>query len=554
MLIRMTLATWAPCAAQTALCESIVLAAHLAHPKGGQTENHKDIIAYVTFPAHERDTLRTPYAQRILQSAQVEEVHKTLGTNLFLALLRETLWFVKEGHIFVQVCGRPWKRTVKKDDYFIRRMKFMYALERREDDTYERVSDMCRRVFGLAGRHLKPRYVRLLRSLADFRDHMNDDTPALAGRRAIPFSRIARDLWHYVKRITPYELFGESKFNMRLVRWAIYSLARNGPGKGLSVRPFATLWRLREAEPFTRQMVLDWLKYLLGEVCVKWIRQRYYISERYCFNKETWRREHRRVPERLRPKVAVAPAGATSLPLRLLPKGPNVFSEVRPLVPQRLLPQKLWDLKVAQKVLQLFLPEEVIPNLSRCKRLIRESDATWCVHLDVRFAYDIINQAILWELLNEAVEKGPSHGRGNYVRTNGWKTQVNPRSFPRDALVSDLTTHTTMSKERLLEIIHEVIFENYVIHNGRTFLLQRGIPQGSSLSQLLCSFYLHFAVRPQSGRTLRHTDDQLYLCNSKEECLAHVEDMQNQFVPWNWKKFKMSQREGKWCGIELQKK
>lgn len=150
----------------------------------------------------------------------------------------------------------------------------MYAQERREDSTYERVSDMCRRVFGLSGRHLKPLYVKLLPHLESFRDYMNDDTPALQGKRAIP-----KELWHYVKRITPLELFDQSSFNMRLVRWAIYQFVQGGPGRGINVRPFATMWRLKN---FTRQMVLDWLKHLFGEVCIMWIRQRYYISERFC--------------------------------------------------------------------------------------------------------------------------------------------------------------------------------------------------------------------------------------------------------------------------------
>lgn len=556
-MIRMTLETWAEhCGAfaNGPLKDSVVLCEKYDSSffSREKTVSHQGIIDHVTIPAHEKDVVRTPYAQQVLRSSEAESVHDYLGTDLFLVLLRETLWFVKwrDAKVFVQVCGRPWKRGVKKDDYYISKMRFMYAQERREDSTYERVSDLCRRIFGLSGRHLKPRYVKLLPHLEHLRDHLNDDTPALQGRRVIPFSRIAKELWHYVKRITPFELFDHSSFNMRLVRWAIYQFVHGGPGRGINLRAFATMWRLKK---FTRQMVLDWLKHLFGEVCVKWIRQRYYISERFCFNKETWKRHHRRPPERLRPVLVVRNAGSQRL--RLVPKGATVFCEVRPLVPQRNIPQREWDLRVAQKVLQLYLPEGIVPNLQKCKRLIRESNASWSVQLDIRYAYDMINQDILWKILVDQLEGGANGGTVAYVRTNGWKTQVSPRSFPRDALISDLSSRCYMSKERLLEILREVIFENYVTHQGRTYRLERGIPQGSSVSQLLCAFYLYKAIRPkfapEGSLLLRHVDDQLFLCFSKEECLSHLEDMRKQHVPWNWKKFKIARRQGTWCGINI---
>ncbi len=561
--LRMTLATWAVHNGITSydgpLHDSVVLcekpnAQHFFFPPLVQV-SHAAIIEHVTMPAGERNVVRTPYAQQVLRSIEAEGVHKKIGTDRMLALLRSALWFVKwrEERIFVQVCGLPWKRPKAKDEYFVRRMSFMFAQERREDAPYERASDMCRRIFGLNGRHLRPRFVRLLPHFAELRDHMCDDSPALQGKRAIPLTRVAKDLWHYVRRITPFELFGGSKFNMRLVRWGIYQFVgrASGPLRGINLRPLATLWRLRSNDTFTRQMVLDWLKHLFSSVCVMWIRQRYYVSDQYCFNKESWRRMHKRPPARLKPKVIAEKVFAS--PLCLVPKSPVLFCEVRPLIPNRLPFQEAWEHKVAQKVLQLFLPPQVVPNLTECKRLIQSSSATWSVHLDVRYAYDMINQAFLWQLLNEQI-KG-SGATVHYVRINGSLTKVSPGSFPRNALVSDLTTTCFMSKERLLQILHKVIFDNYVYHQGRTYRLERGIPQGSSLSQLLCSFYLFKLIRPtflpKGCLILRHTDDQLFLCSSKEECLKHMEDMQQQFVPWNWRKFKMSQREGKWCGIEL---
>jgi telomerase reverse transcriptase len=59
----------------------------------------------------------------------------------------------------------------------------------------------------------------------------------------------------------------------------------------------------------------------------------------------------------------------------------------------------------------------------------------------------------------------------------------------RGSVATDQIVHNVWSRSSLLQLLREHIFSNVVRHNGRMFLQQTGIPQGSVLSSLLCSLY-----------------------------------------------------------------
>ncbi|KAL1918651.1 uncharacterized protein VTP21DRAFT_2673 [Calcarisporiella thermophila] len=103
----------------------------------------------------------------------------------------------------------------------------------------------------------------------------------------------------------------------------------------------------------------------------------------------------------------------------------------------------------------------------------------------------------------------------------------------RHVVLVDQVVHTYEDRESLLALLQEHVSSN-LIKIGKKFYKQTlGIPQGSVLSTLLCSYYygdlekkkLQFVVSDKNGALLRFVDDFLYISTIKENVAKFLQCM-----------------------------
>ncbi|PJF18822.1 hypothetical protein PSACC_01327 [Paramicrosporidium saccamoebae] len=162
------------------------------------------------------------------------------------------------------------------------------------------------------------------------------------------------------------------------------------------------------------------------------------------------------------------------------------------------------------------------------------------VKFDIRSCFDTIPHEKLLEVLNNVIDRD-SYSVQRYdvsVKNNGTiKTKFRRIAFPEDniqrikslcqagvmrcsnGLIVDKVLGTSLAREKLLKQLEDHVLRNVVKIDGKYYRQRIGIPQGSMLSTLLCSFfygamdrlYLSKFMEHAGSLLLRFIDDILFI-------------------------------------------
>ncbi|XP_068668611.1 telomerase reverse transcriptase [Aristolochia californica] len=154
--------------------------------------------------------------------------------------------------------------------------------------------------------------------------------------------------------------------------------------------------------------------------------------------------------------------------------------------------------------------ERLFPFITRVRRNLPMTARFFIVGCDVRKAFDTIDQDKLIHVMNEILQKSEYHLQKvaqvhctkDAVRVHYDQVAVNVGSnaniMKYTSLVPDRSSHSVhvnqfrvkqLRNQCLLHLLHEHVKGNLVLLGPYLYLQHVGIPQGSVLSSLLCSFY-----------------------------------------------------------------
>ncbi|KAG8899700.1 hypothetical protein FRB99_006494 [Tulasnella sp. 403] len=210
----------------------------------------------------------------------------------------------------------------------------------------------------------------------------------------------------------------------------------------------------------------------------------------------------------------------------------------------------------------VFGVNEIYSQLKAYRKRILRQDLTlpklYFVKVDVRAAFDTIDQEKLISILHHILSTDDYNvRRWSRIMQSGGKTK---RSFHRKAGPSwkdaqflnfaeslakvlhhavfvDQVAYKSADKEQVLELLEEHIEANLVKIGPHFYRQKIGIPQGSVLSTLLCSFFygdmeqkkFHFRNDPRN-LLLRYVDDYLFV-TTKLSMALHFLDVMTQGHP-----------------------
>jgi telomerase reverse transcriptase len=199
---------------------------------------------------------------------------------------------------------------------------------------------------------------------------------------------------------------------------------------------------------------------------------------------------------------------------------------------------------------------DIYARLKPFKKKIESQDGSlpplYFAKLDVKAAFDSIRQDKLLEIVEQIIKEEeycmykysqafPSGGR---IRTTFVK-RARPDMPDFIDLASDLSdkiknavfvdnvAYSYDSRDKMVKVLREHLLGN-IVNMGSQFCKQIvGIPQGSILSTLLCSFFygnlerrkLHFVQQDEDGVLLRYVDDFIYISLHQDLVARFVKEM-----------------------------
>ncbi len=515
-----------------------------------QTCPHAELLEGIRLSLHlKKSTLRSPNNSWLEDEGKWLH-ERVLGTDLFSFLLLRTSMFVPCGNHHVQVCGPPFKIPKAGPEMKVSRFGMLYSVNMSSPpSSFSRPIDMCRSIFGLRPdkRHLRRRFKELMPAMKSMVERcLGYEEEVVHERESYPSAHVAARLWAWLRYVIPNIMYEGDRRNMRIIRQLVYVLVCSSYKiKFIHIMHWSHRWRLNV---WTRDMVAKWLFFIVDKWCIPWLKMRYYVTEvshnleLHYFDKRLWRLKHVLPPATLGLERVHLDSFKNVPRLRLIPKDAHGWN-VRPIAaPSDFLVDKL---RIAHVILKRILPVGASMFNFR-KFLTKIDDEHWeyAIKLDVKQAYDNVNQDELWSFIQDALasEAGPFTVR--FYTFNGKVTKIDPLHVPRNTWVSDRCTSFTLSKQELMFVVRRYIFEHFVIYRGKAYRQTKGIWQGSILSPLMCSFYLSRKIGDESigwGILLRYIDDHVFLGKSLEDVERFRRHVAN-LVTWNpektriWKK------------------
>eukprot|EP00002_Diphylleia_rotans_P013527 TRINITY_DN2642_c0_g1_i7.p1 TRINITY_DN2642_c0_g1~~TRINITY_DN2642_c0_g1_i7.p1 ORF type:complete len:995 (-),score=114.28 TRINITY_DN2642_c0_g1_i7:1204-4188(-) len=188
------------------------------------------------------------------------------------------------------------------------------------------------------------------------------------------------------------------------------------------------------------------------------------------------------------------------------------------------------------------------------------TENVYFVALDVKGAYDHIPHSVLTNTIQNIFSKDQyiiqklkelsifdgrvkvkSHRKvypfGRYPLFSEVAKSISAHRPPGRVFV-DSVSYSIVDRPSLKQRLQAHVSRNIVKYRSKYFIQKVGIPQGSVLSTLLCSYFLadhertHIDERLKSDGSLlvRYIDDSLYMSTSKENCLEFVKIMSEAHV------------------------
>ncbi|KAJ9626410.1 Telomerase reverse transcriptase [Taxawa tesnikishii (nom. ined.)] len=193
----------------------------------------------------------------------------------------------------------------------------------------------------------------------------------------------------------------------------------------------------------------------------------------------------------------------------------------------------------------LFCADDIFPKLQQFRADLVEHGLAekplFFAKVDVRSCFDTIPQDQLVQLMNSLLTAS-RYNSGMEIsqrssafcadQTNDWLIGRDVASEKRDVILVDGVIQKHESRSKLIGLLREHV-ENNMVQIGKRLYRQRiGIPQGSIVSSLLCSFFYADLEREVLGFTwntgtllLRLIDDFLLISTRRDVAQRFVEIM-----------------------------
>lgn len=183
---------------------------------------------------------------------------------------------------------------------------------------------------------------------------------------------------------------------------------------------------------------------------------------------------------------------------------------------------------------------------------INSKQKMYFLKIDIKNAYDSILHEKLFEIIGKSLKEDEymiywysiirnfkngskvlwkrKAGQADSYQSFLSRDAINLSQFSKSIFIDQVQCDYE-SKENVLNVIKSHITKNMLKLGGQFYHQTNGIPQGSLLSSLLCSFYygdmvenhLSFAVSDSQGLILRQVDDFLYISFDKKNIIRFLD-------------------------------
>ncbi|KAK2578270.1 hypothetical protein KPH14_011623 [Odynerus spinipes] len=384
-------------------------------------------------------------------------------------------------------------------------------------------------------------------------------------------------------RIVPLELFGSFK-NREIITRIICRILRSTRFQPIYLKPYINQLNIDNIE-WLRFFEDESVKWLFTIKLVKWFILRYIIKilykyvhvtvhpsadgKRLYIQQSLWHRiKNIFIKENIRSKVFVpvikeAKWCPPKCEYRLFFKN----SGVRPIVKVRYTKIEAAEIKLLLKFLkQLYITHYGLTSSmefhNKWKGIIdersgSECNKTWLVSCDLADAYGSILQDQLNSIIEILCEELPERLELKWIGFLSPKRKVAEIKYekyfvdlhlvvPVGAMYAPVSGMSNMclcyvKKKALLKFIKMCIFHQKVQVLERTYLIGKGILQGTMLSNILFDIYYTYISHQRlstfmkSGMLFRYVDDILYATENMESATEFIETIKKGFIEYNCK-------------------
>ncbi|RHZ61724.1 hypothetical protein Glove_346g37 [Diversispora epigaea] len=201
----------------------------------------------------------------------------------------------------------------------------------------------------------------------------------------------------------------------------------------------------------------------------------------------------------------------------------------------------------------MFSLNEIYKSLKEYQQILRHHMKLYFAKVDVRCCFESIDQNRMLDIVNDVLTEDDYalhkydvvKCESNAIRTRHNRYATSTDDFANfmayakelsrkfmNGIIVDRVKETYIDKKDILSLLEEHL-KNNLIKIGNKFYKQAiGIPQGSVVSTLLCSFYYGVMewnelpwVKNDDGIMLRFLDDFLYISTNKEKVVKFITAM-----------------------------
>jgi telomerase reverse transcriptase len=184
----------------------------------------------------------------------------------------------------------------------------------------------------------------------------------------------------------------------------------------------------------------------------------------------------------------------------------------------------------------------------------------YAVHLDVTNSFDSLAPRLVYTIIQKKIVCQKSYLLRRYA-TVMISNQTIKRSFMkvattrelcepflefakslnvRNCILVDMVSYPVIDRLKILSQLKSHLFHNIVKFRGQFFRQQKGVPQGSCISSLLCSFYYDEMVidylpriNPETELLIHYVDDFFLMTHDPEKVKTFLETMNKGISEYN---------------------